>query len=149
NSGPFRWFLYDALRDDKPFDRFVTELVLMRGSVYEGGSAGFSLAADNDAPFAAKGHILGTAFLGIELQCARCHDSPYHSTKQRDLYALAAMLQRKPAIVPKTSTVPAAFFEKKARESLIRVTLPPGEAIPPRWPFAQTCGNADDASLDS
>lgn len=148
NSGPFRWFLYDALRDDKSFDRLVSELILMRGSIPDGGSAGFGLAADNDAPFAAKGHILSTAFLGIELQCARCHDSPYHSTKQRDLYALSAMLQRKPGTVPKSSTVPAAFFEKKARESLIRVTLPPGELIPPRWPFAQTCGNQDDASLD-
>ncbi len=148
NSGPFRWFLHDALRDDKPFDRLVTELILMRGSIPEGGSAGFGLAADNDAPFAAKAHVLGTAFLGIELQCARCHDSPYHSTKQRDLYALAAMLQRKPATLPKTSTVPAGFFEKKARESLIRATLKPGESIAPVWPFARTCGSTDDASLD-
>lgn len=148
NTGPFRWFLYDAFRDDKPVDRWVTELILMRGAVHEGGSAGFGMAADNDAPFAAKGHILGTAFLGIELQCARCHDSPYHSTKQRDLYALAAMLQRKPATVPKTSSVPPAFFEKKARESLIKVTLRPGEPVEARWPFAEVCGSTDDARLD-
>jgi len=148
NSGPFRWFLNDALRDDKPLDRLVTELILMRGGIPEGGSAGFGLAAANDAPFAAKGHIFGTAFLGIELQCARCHDSPYHSTKQRDLYALAAMLKRKPLTVPKTSNVPAAFFEKKARESLIHVTLKPGEPIRPLWPFARTCGCTDDATLD-
>jgi mono/diheme cytochrome c family protein len=148
NSGPFRWFLYDALRDNKPFDRLVTELILLRGTIPEGGSAGFGLAADNDAPFAAKGHILGNAFLGIELQCARCHDSPYHSTKQRDLYSLAAMLQRRAVTVPKTSMVPTAFFEKKARESLIQVTLPPGQPIQPQWPFAKTCGVTDDASLD-
>ncbi|MEA3208222.1 MAG: hypothetical protein QOE70_1279 [Chthoniobacter sp.] len=149
NSGPFRWFLYEALRDGKPLDRLVTELVLMRGSKVEGGSAGFSMAADNDAPLAAKGQVLGSAFLGVELQCARCHDAPFHSSKQRDLYALAAMLDRKPITVPKTSTVPAAFFEKKARESLIKVTLKPGEPVAPVWPFEKTCGSADNAALDA
>jgi mono/diheme cytochrome c family protein len=148
STGPFRWYLYDALRDGKALDRLVTELMMMRGSPHEGGSAGFSLAAQNDSPYAAKGHILASAFLGLELQCARCHDSPYHSTKQKDLYSLAAMLERKPVTVPKTSTVPAAFFEKKARESLIKVTLKPGEVVPPAWPFAKVTGCADDSTID-
>ncbi|WP_414664511.1 DUF1553 domain-containing protein [Horticoccus sp. 23ND18S-11] len=149
NTGPFRWFLYEALRDGKPMDRLVSELILLRGSVREGGSAGFGLAADNDAPFAAKGHIVATAFLGIELQCARCHDSPYHSTKQRDLYSLAAFFERKPVTVPASSRVPAAFFENKTRESLIKVTLKPSEIVTPAWPFADVTGVADDESLQA
>jgi hypothetical protein len=148
NTGPFRWFLHEALRDNKPLDRLVTELLLLRGSERDGGSAGFGFAADNDAPFAAKGHIVATAFLGIELQCARCHDSPYHSTKQRDLYSLAALFERKPVTVPISSTVPAAFFERKARESLIKVTLAPREPVTPAWPFAAATGVNDDGSLD-
>ncbi len=148
NTGPFRFFLHEALRDGKPMDRLVTELILLRGSEREGGSAGFGMAADNDAPFAAKGHIVASAFLGIELQCARCHDSPYHKTKQSDLYSLAAYFERKAVIVPASSTVPAAFFEKKARESLIKVTLPPRQPVPPVWPFAAITGVADDAALD-
>ena len=149
NSGPFRFYLHEALRDHKPMDRLVTELILLRGSEREGGSAGFGLAADNDAPFAAKGHIVATAFLGIELQCARCHDSPYHTTRQRDLYSLAALFERKSVTVPASSTVPAAFFEQKARESLIKVTLKPKEPISPTWPFADITGVADDPSLDT
>jgi hypothetical protein len=149
NSGPFRWFLHEALRDGKPLDRLATELMLLRGSDREGGSAGFGLATDNDAPFASKGHIVATAFLGIELQCARCHDSPYHSTKQRDLFSLAAFFERKAVTVPKSSTVPDAFFEKKARESLIKVTLKPRELIAPAWPFAAVTGVADDPALDA
>ena len=149
NSGPFRWFLHEALRDGKPLDRLATELMLLRGSDREGGSAGFGLATDNDAPFASKGHIVATAFLGIELQCARCHDSPYHSTKQRDLFSLAAFFERKAVTVPKSSTVPEAFFEKKARESLIKVTLKPREPIAPAWPFAAVTGVADDPALDA
>lgn len=149
STGPFRWFLYDSMRDNKPLDRMVTELLLMRGGAAEGGSAGFALAGENDAPYAAKGHILASAFLGVELQCARCHDSPYHSTTQRDLYSLAAMLQRKSVKVPATSRVPAAFFEKqKSRESLIQVTLKPGEPVRAQWPFAKTTGVVDDTAID-
>ncbi|HWL08784.1 MAG TPA: DUF1553 domain-containing protein [Planctomicrobium sp.] len=146
-TGPFRWFIYDSFKDNKPIDRFVTELVLLKGSAYEGGSAGFGIAAENDAPFAAKGQILASAFLGIELQCARCHDSPYHSTKQQDLYALAAMFQKKPVTVPKSSRVPAAFFENQSRESLIHVSLKPDEPIPPVWPFGELTGSIDDETL--
>lgn len=139
-TGPFRWYLYDSLRDNKPFDRMVTELILLRGGAHDGGSAGFGIAGDNDAPLAAKGQIVASAFLGVELQCARCHDSPYHSTKQRDLYALAAMFARRPVTVPATSRVPTAFFENKARASLIQVSLNPDEAIQPVWPFAELIG---------
>lgn len=149
STGPFRWFLLDSLRDHKPLDRMVTELLMMRGDAAHGGSAGFAQAGENDAPFATKGHILASAFLGVELQCARCHDSPYHSTTQRDLYSLAAMLERKTVTVPKTSRVPAAFFEKKTRESLIRVTLKPDEPVTPVWPFASVTGAAEKAGLDA
>ncbi len=146
-TGPFRWFLYDALRDGKSMDRIVTELILLRGSKHEGGSAGFGIAANNDAPFAAKGQIVASAFLGIELQCARCHDSPYHSTKQRDLYSLAAMFEQKSVTVPVTSRVPDAFFAKQQRQSLIKVTLKPDETVAPAWPFAEVTGSLEDESL--
>ena len=173
STGPFRWFLHDSLRDNKPLDRMVTELLMMRGGAAEGGSAGFGLAGENDAPLAAKGHIVASAFLGIELQCARCHDSPYHSTTQQDLYALAAMFSRKAVKVPTTSRVPAAFFETVGRiatppqdeasettrtdqravlptqrKSLIQVTLKPDQPVSPQWPFASVTGAVDGAEID-
>lgn len=148
STGPFRFFLHDSLRDHKPLDRMVTELIQMRGGRHEGGSAGFSMAAENDAPFAAKAHIVASAFLGIELQCARCHDSPYHDTTQRDLFSLAAMLQRKPASVPTSSQVPIEFFEHKQGSALIQVTLKPGEQVSPEWPFAEVTGAVDGPGID-
>ena len=41
NTGPFRWWLYESLLDNKPMDLFVTELVRMEGSERFGGPAGF------------------------------------------------------------------------------------------------------------
>ncbi|WP_430451566.1 DUF1553 domain-containing protein [Rhodopirellula europaea] len=146
NTGPFRFFLHDSLIDNKPIDRMATELLMLHGSRYEGGSAGFGMAADNDAPEATRCIVAASAFMGMNLQCARCHDSPYHSTTQEDLYSLAAMLARKELKVPASSSVPAAFFEDHpGRASLIQVTLPPGEAVEPNWPFSDL---VDTSRLD-
>lgn len=132
NSGPFRFWIHEALSDNLPMDRFVTELVMMEGGVLAGGPAGFSMAAQNDVPMAAKAHILSTAFLGQEMTCARCHDSPYHQSKQRDLFEMAAMLNRKEITLPATSSVPMSTFA--GRKPLIEITLKPGEKIAPSWP---------------
>lgn len=135
NSGPFRWFLYESFLDNKPFDRFVTELVMMEGSPYLGGPAGFAIASQNDVPMAAKAHILGVAFLGVEMKCARCHDAPHHDVSQQDLFSLAAMLKRGPQGVPGTSSIPATP-EQLARMH-VKVTLPPGTEVKPDWPFVE------------
>ncbi|HBL43030.1 MAG TPA: hypothetical protein DDZ90_06505, partial [Planctomycetaceae bacterium] len=133
NTGPFRWWIHESFYDNKPFDRFLTELVMMEGSKYFGGPAGFEMASQNDAPMAAKAHIIGQTFLGLNMQCARCHDAPFHDFKQRDLFSLAAMLKRSPQGVPKTSTVPG--FDFKSNSMLISVTLLPGENVTPKWTF--------------
>lgn len=150
NTGPFRFFLHDALRDNWSIDRLVTELIMLRGSEWEGGAAGFGMAADNDAPLATRGLVLASAFLAIDMQCARCHDSPYHDTLQQDLFALSAMLARKPVTVPSTSSVSTGFFDSnKGRQSLIQVTLQPGQPVQPEWPFATETGAHDDASIEA
>ncbi|MFP6769266.1 MAG: DUF1553 domain-containing protein, partial [Planctomycetaceae bacterium] len=151
NTGPFRFWIHESFRDNKPIDRFVTELVLMKGSSYGGGPAGFAMATQNDVPMAAKAHVLGTAFLGIQLKCARCHDAPYHPFRQEQLFNLAAMLNRRPLKLPRTSTLPGG---PPSADSLVKVTLKPGDSIEPSWPFVELAGgnlpggvlrNRDDA----
>ncbi len=147
NTGPFRWWIHEALADNKSIDRFATELMLMRGSAWDGGTAGFSLASQNDVPMAAKAHVIGSTFLGVNMKCARCHDAPYHAWKQSDLFQMAAMLDRKDLKLPATSTVPPAFFEKQARKSLIEVTLIPGQQIAAHFPFEQFAPSIDKELL--
>jgi hypothetical protein len=133
NTGPFRWWIYEALLDNKPLDRFATELILMEGSARYGGTAGFAVASENDAPLAAKAQNIGLAFLAFDMRCARCHDAPSHDFSQEDLFNLAAMLHRGEQTLPKTSTIPG---DDKAHASLmVKVTLKPGQKIAPRWPF--------------
>lgn len=135
NTGPFRWWIYESLLDDIPMDRMVTQLVLQRGGEREGGPAGFGIASQNDVPFAAKGAIVSSAFLGVEMKCARCHDSPTGAYKQEQLFQLGAMLAVRPLNVPKTSSVDPEKLNAGGRTPLIEVTLLPGSTVEPKWPF--------------
>mgnify|MGYP002623422137 CR=1 FL=1 len=139
NTGPFRWWLYESLLDNKPADLFVTELIRMEGSERFGGPAGFGTATQNDLPMAAKGIVVSSAFLGVEMKCARCHDAPAHVSRQEDLLQLAAMLQQGTVQLPATSSVPAGRLHQSGREPLIEVTLLPGTIVPPSWPFPRYC----------
>lgn len=132
NTGPFRYWIYESFLDNKPVDRFATELIMMEGSQWYGGPAGFAMATQNDVPMAAKAHIIGKAFLGVEMQCARCHDAPYHEVKQSDTFSVAAMLGRRGQKIPSTSIVPMV---EGARRPEVTVSLKPGQVIQPTWPF--------------
>jgi hypothetical protein len=133
NTGPFRWWLHEAFTDNTPMDRFATDLILMEGSTYYGGPAGFGMASENDVPMAQKAQIVAQAFLGMQLQCARCHDAPYHDFKQQDLFSLAAMLKRGPQVVPASSSIPTNANVVVGRR--VKVTLAPGAKVAPAWPF--------------
>lgn len=135
NTGPFRWWIYESLLDDVAVDRMVMQLILQRGGEREGGPAGFGIASQNDAPYATKGAIISSAFLGVELKCARCHDAPTGEFKQEQLFQLGAMLAANALDVPTTSSVNPEKLNVGGRTPLIAVTLAPGSTVQPRWPF--------------
>jgi len=144
NTGPFRWWIHQAFTDGVPFDRFVTELVQMEGSIHQGSPAAFSQATLNDAPMAAKADIVAQAFLGQKLGCARCHDAPFHPFKQKDLFSLAAMLNGKSMKLPATSTVP---ITEGGRKPAVNITLKPGDSIDASWPFQDLVQHNETGAL--
>jgi hypothetical protein len=133
NTGPFRFWLHEVFEDNRPFDRFATELITMRGSRYYGGPNGFEMASQNDVPMAAKAHVVAQGFLGLQMKCARCHDAPFRDFEQRQLFQLAAMLNRGPQAVPQSSSVPGS--KEELENLIIKVSLEPGSSVQPDWPF--------------
>ncbi|HYG77285.1 MAG TPA: DUF1553 domain-containing protein [Planctomycetota bacterium] len=145
NTGPFRFWIHESLADNKPMDRFATELIMMEGSKFGGGPAGFAMASQNDLPMAEKAHIVGKAFLAFEMKCARCHDAPSHAFVQKDLFNVAAMLKKTALDVPKTSSIPRS--EAELKELAVTVSLKPGTTVQPVWPFEKllpAVGSAKD-----
>lgn len=144
NTGPFRYFLHESLRDNLPMDRLVTQLVRMDGSVLGGAAGGFSMASQNDSPMAAKAHILAKAFMASEMKCARCHDAPKHPYEQSDLFELAALLAGKTLAVPKSSTVAVA---PGARVPAISISIEAGDEIEPKWSLSSISSEALPAEI--
>lgn len=134
NTGPFRFWIYQALLDNMPMDRFASELIAMEGSFLQGAPGGFAVATENDVPMAAKAQVISKAFLGVDLTCSRCHDSPSsRGFKQEQLFTLAAMLKRDTIVLPKTSSVIAA---EGARVPNVKVTLHVGSKVAPSFQFS-------------
>ncbi|MEO6809296.1 MAG: DUF1553 domain-containing protein, partial [Isosphaeraceae bacterium] len=139
NTGPFRRYLHQAFADNTPFDRFVTDLIAMEGSVSYGGPAGFGVASQNDAPMAAKAHVLAKAFLAADMKCARCHDAPFQPFEQGDLFSMAALLDGKAQKIPATSTV---HRQEGGRIPAVSVSLEAGDVIQPAWNLTDIGPNA-------
>jgi Protein of unknown function (DUF1549)/Protein of unknown function (DUF1553) len=81
-----RW-LRDELAADQPLDAVVRRIVTGLGSTWQNPPASFHRT--NRDPTAAAESV-GQVFLGIRLQCARCHNHPFDVWTQDDYYGLAA-----------------------------------------------------------
>ncbi|MGC4047293.1 MAG: DUF1553 domain-containing protein [Armatimonas sp.] len=80
-----------SVADNKPWDRMARELLTARGSMYEEGPANyFRAAASPDA----LTEMTSQVFLGVRIQCAKCHNHPYEKWKQHEYYQLAAFFNR-------------------------------------------------------
>src|SRR5690606_31308316 len=75
------------------------------------------------------------------------HDAPLHESKQKDLFELAALLNKGPIKVPATSSVPTDKLHEGGRKALIQVTLKPNTTVEPAWPFARFCDDTTAAEL--
>lgn len=87
----FHEWLIRALRDNQPYDQFATELLTASGSTFENPPASFFRAAtDVDSCSEAASQV----FLGIRIQCAKCHNHPYERWTQDHYYGLGAFFRR-------------------------------------------------------
>lgn len=83
----FQRWLRDEIAADAPMDQFARRLVTGLGSTWQNPAANF-YRTNRDPQTAAE--TIGQVFLGVRLQCARCHNHPFDVWTQDDYYGLAA-----------------------------------------------------------
>lgn len=91
-------WLYDALLTNKPYDRFVSELVnptpasagFTKGIVWRG------VVNASQTPQMQAAQSISQVFMGINLKCASCHDSFINTWKLADAYGMAGIYADKP-----------------------------------------------------
>ncbi len=124
-------WLKKGFNDNKPWDQFVTELLTATGPVDKNGAVTFFLA--NPAPDKLT-DLTSKLFLGVQLQCAQCHNHPFTKWKQTDYWGMAAFFTKvrangRPNAAAKNGTVLAISENERARGK--RAKLPESAKIVP------------------
>jgi len=87
----FHAWLRQSFVENKPLDQLARELIAARGSTYLNPAANW-YRANRDPISRAEG--TARVFLGVRLQCAKCHNHPFDRWTQDDYYSWAAWFAR-------------------------------------------------------
>ena len=84
-------WIRDSFRQNRPMDQFARELITAQGSTWKNGAA--TLFRDRREPEEMT-TLVSQLFLGIRLECAKCHHHPFEKWGQDDFYSFAAFFAR-------------------------------------------------------
>ncbi len=86
----YRW-IWNSLYENKPYDQFTREILTAAGDMEHNPPVVWyrEVSKDNE-------QVEDTAqlFLGLRIQCARCHHHPFERWSQNDYYGLSAFFSR-------------------------------------------------------
>ncbi len=116
----FRNWLHDALRQRRPIDAMVREIITAEGSTFTDGPANFYRTGNTAADWAES---TAQIFLGVRMQCARCHHHPFEKWSQADYNGMAAFFAR---MGTKNSDEFGIFGQERV------IFLKPGDASNPK-----------------
>lgn len=85
---PYIDYVKRSIRENKPWDEFVYELLTAEGRIDEDGAAGWYLR-DSGMSLCNTSNTVRT-FLGTSIGCAQCHDHPFDKWSQLEFYNMAA-----------------------------------------------------------
>ena len=108
-SWRYRDYVIQAFNHDKPYDRFVLEQLagdeigpdsqetqiavgLHRLGPVRRNAGNQEVASSRNEVLTERTDMVGAAFLGLTVGCARCHDHMFDPIRQRDYYRLQAFL---------------------------------------------------------
>ncbi|WP_337177629.1 DUF1549 domain-containing protein [Paludisphaera sp.] len=133
-------WLAEQFDRDRPWDEIVAEMIRAEGRTDENGAANLT-AAHAGSPVQLAGEA-SRVFLGVQIQCAECHDHKSDSWKREQFHELAAFFAgaRVRRVVEPAPGVRAAFaVTQNARARYTMADLAdPAKTIPvrPKYLFA-------------
>jgi hypothetical protein len=86
----YKW-IHQSVAENKPWDQFVREIVTATGSTYENGAANFYALHQDPEDMA---ETVAQAFLGLSINCAKCHNHPLEKWTNDQYYAFANLFSR-------------------------------------------------------
>lgn len=92
SGGPYIDYIKDSIAANKPYTKFVSDLLTASGSYYDNPATGYfyrDLGMPLDNLIAT-----GKVFMGTDIGCAQCHDDPFQDFTQMQFYKMAAMFNQ-------------------------------------------------------
>lgn len=81
-------YIKDSLRTNKPYDKFVHEMISAQGNAWDSGAIGYYMR-DRGMPLDNLANTM-RIFLGTRIECAQCHNHPFDKWSQMQFYQMAA-----------------------------------------------------------
>lgn len=88
----YSW-LRKAMMEDKPYNQFATELITASGNLYFNPASNFYYITEFSEPDNIATNV-SQVFLGLRLECSRCHNHPWEKWTQEDFWGFAAFFGR-------------------------------------------------------
>lgn len=114
-------WIRQRFRENVPWNDFVTELLTAQGSSHEYGP--IALWRDKREP-ADMAEFVSRIFLGVRLDCAKCHHHPSEKWGQDDYYSLAAffgsMKRKGQGISPPISGEPEFWWHQQGQSGTVK-----------------------------
>ena len=92
-------FIRDSFAREKPYDKFVYELVTATGSTTPGekdfnGATNFLIDKVNEEKASLATSETTKTFLGLQVQCTQCHNHPFNDWKQQKYWEMNAFFRQ-------------------------------------------------------
>jgi hypothetical protein len=87
----FHNWVRGQLRDKKPLDEMVRDIITAEGSTFSEGPANYYMVARTPAEWA---ETTSQLFLGVRIGCAKCHHHPFEKWSQEDYAGMSAFFVR-------------------------------------------------------
>lgn len=127
----FKEWIHEAIAENRPYDKFVHDLITATGSTYANPAANYfrvsreyTVAVENTTQL----------FLGVRFSCNKCHDHPFEVWTQNQYYELGAFFSNvrlKNGRLPGEEVVYASFNPTPVKHprtlAVVEASVPFGE----------------------
>jgi hypothetical protein len=87
----YKDWIRQAIRENKPYDQFVREILLAEGNAYKNPAVNYYRVLREPGKIAED---VSQTFLGVRFNCNKCHDHPFERWTQNQYYEFAAYFSR-------------------------------------------------------
>jgi hypothetical protein len=118
-------YLADGLARRKGYNSLVRGMLMAEGIPSENPAVGFLMQFTEDKTEVAS--RVGSAFLGVRIACAQCHDHPFAPWKMGDYYGLSAWFSRVRLVAVPRDIYKAYRAGRQGQYAEVDIMLPRGK----------------------